>query len=241
MSLLVDVAADHPGPLAPLLENALAVRIRRAISPEAARAFATGVRDAKAEWNTDFDGAQFSLGRAWYTHLEQGRAADYFEGAARSDALVERACPGLQDVARALASRVVGAAVVAREGWCGPGVHVFPAGGLVADVGGEVHYDTEGITPAHADSRAPAYTLVLMLDPPESGGALRVWDVEYEGTDTHEDDDLLRPNVTCDYEAGDVVVIDSYRLHQIQPFGGARDRISLTCHMALNGVWETWF
>ena len=244
--MLVDVAADHSGPLAPLLERALAVRIRGALPPAQARAFAEGVRAARADWNTDFEGAQFSLGRAWYTHLEQGRAAEYFADVARSDALVERSCPGLQAIARSLASRVVGSEVVAREGWCGPGVHVFPAGGLVANVGGEVHYDTEGITPAHADSRAPAYTLVLMLDPPESGGALRVWDVEYEGSDSHEDEDLERPHVTCEYDAGDVVVIDSYRLHQIQPFGGARDRISLTCHMACAGAressqWETWF
>lgn len=233
----MELPADHPGPFAPLLSQALAVHIRAAVPPDVARGFAAGVRAARADWNTDFDGAQFSLGRAWYTHLEQGRAADYFADVARSDALVERACPGLQDLARGLASRVVGTSVVAREGWCGPGVHVFPAGGLVSNVGGEVHYDTEGITPAHADARAPAYTLVLMLDPPESGGGLRVWDCLYD-----DDEDTEREHETCDYEAGDVVVIDSYRLHQIQPFSGSKDRISLTCHMALSGsIWETWF
>jgi hypothetical protein len=44
------------------------------------------------------------------------------------------------------------------------------------------------------------------------------------------------------YEAGDLVVLDSYRLHQIQPFTGGVDRISATCHVAFaSGVWESWF
>jgi hypothetical protein len=119
---------------------------------------------------------------------------------------------------------------------------VFPSGALVAERGGDIHFDTEGLTPAHVTDRAPALTMVLMLQPPESGGGLRVWDVTYAGTDAYEDEDLARPHATYAYEAGDVVVIDSYRLHQIQPFAGALDRISATCHAAfVQGRWETWF
>jgi hypothetical protein len=239
---IADVTAAHAGALRSLLEGSLAVRARGALDAERARRWAAGVRAARDAWVTDFGGAQFSLGRAWYTHLEQGRSADYFADVAASDATVERACPELQATMRALASRVVGAPVVGRPGWCGPGVHVFPAGAHVATKGGDIHFDTEGLTPAHVEDRAPALTLVLMLEPPARGGGLRVWDVTYAGSDAYEDEDLERTHVTCDYAAGDLVVIDSYRLHQIQPFDGAIDRISATCHAAfVAGQWETWF
>lgn len=238
----MDVTATHSGALLPMLAEALAVRIRGASDRVQVASWAASVRAAREAWVTDFGGAQFSLGRAWYTHLEQGRASEYFGAVRESNATVERVCPGLQDTMRALASHVVGAPVVARPGWCGPGVHVFPAGALVSKRGGDIHFDTEGLTPAHASDRAPALTLVLMLSPPESGGELCVWDVRYVGTDAYEDEDLVRAKVTCGYAAGDLVVIDSYRLHQIQPFSGSLDRISATCHAAfVAGQWETWF
>jgi hypothetical protein len=252
------VAADGGGPggLRALLATSLAVRMAGAIDAERAARWAAGVRAARAEWVSDFGGSQFSLGRAWYTHLEQDRAADYFANAAASDAAVERACPGLQAAMRELAARAVGAPVVPRAGWCGPGVHVFPAGGEVATRGGEIHFDTEGLTPAQLAERAPALTLVVMLEPPSSGGGLKVWDELHEGgvgarefekadgADDDEDDDesAERPPLTCAYEAGTLVLIDSYRLHQIQAFGGATDRISATVHAAfVAGAWETWF
>ena len=45
------------------------------------------------------------------------------------------------------------------------------------------------------------------------------------------------------YEEGDAVLLDSYRLHQIQPFAGDRERISATVHAAEvdAGLWECWF
>jgi hypothetical protein len=224
------------------LRTELAVRIRRAVPIAKAREWAAGVKEARAHWISDFGGAQYSLGRAWYTHLEQGRAREYFADPAASDALVERFCPGLQAEMRGLVSRIVGAEVVPRAGWCGPGVHVFPAGALVARRGGDVHFDSEGLTPAHARERAPALTIVVMLQPPARGGGLRVWDVTYRGSDAYEDEDLERPSVTCTYDEGDLVAIDSYRLHQIQPFEGDVDRISATCHAAfVSGQWESWF
>ena len=239
---LVDITATRSGPLLEELEGSLAVRVRGATERDLVATWAGSVRAARTAWVTDFGGAQFSVGRAWYTHLEQGRAGEYFAAATESDATVERICPGLQVAMRALASRVVGAPVVARPGWCGPGVHVFPAGAQLSTRGGDIHFDTEGLTPAHVSERAPALTLVLMLAPPEAGGELRVWDASYRGSDAYEDADLARASVTCAYGPGDLVVIDSYRLHQIQPFRGAIDRVSATCHAAfVAGEWETWF
>jgi hypothetical protein len=252
---IAGVDAVAPGDMRELLHDALAVRMTGAVAAETAARWASGVRAARAEWVSDF-GSQFSVGRAWYTHLEQDRADEYFANVAASDASVERACPGLQAAMRDLAALVVGAPVAQRAGWCGPGVHVFPAGGEVATRGGEIHFDTEGLTPAHRAERAPALTLVLMLQPPSVGGGLRVWDSTYEpaedaevyevadGADDDEDDDESseRMHVACKYAAGTLVVIDSYRLHQIQWFGGTDDRISATIHAAYTGgAWETWF
>jgi hypothetical protein len=252
-----EAARGGEASLLALLDTTLAVQVPLAVDAERAARWAAGVREAREAWVSDFGGAQFSLGRAWYTHLEQDRSADYFAKASASDAVVEHACPGLQAAMRELVARVVGAGapVVPRAGWCGPGVHVFPAGGLVATRGGEIHFDTEGLTPAHIAARAPALTLVLMLQPPVSGGGLRVWDAMYEGEDSRtydaadgadddEDDDESseRMHLTCKYEAGTLVAIDSYRLHQIQSFAGDVDRISATCHAAfVAGAWETWF
>jgi hypothetical protein len=241
---IVELGAGALGEAAGALREggALAVNARGAIDAGTAAAWARAVLAARAEWNSDFGGAQHSLGRAWYTHLEQERTEAYFREAAASDAIVERACPGLARTMRELAARVVGQPVAARAGWCGPGVHVFPAKGLVARRGGDVHFDTEGLTPAHVSDRAPALTLVLMFQPPARGGGLRVWDVLYAGSDGYDDEDLERASVTCSYEPGDLVVIDSYRLHQIQPFTGELDRISATCHAAfVAGQWESWF
>ena len=105
MNPLAEVAPGGPDALAPLLDTSLAVRVRAAISAERAETWAAGVQGARDAWVSDFDGAQFSVGRAWYTHLEQGRAADYFANVSASDAIVERACPGLQAAMRELASR----------------------------------------------------------------------------------------------------------------------------------------
>ena len=54
---------------------------------------------------------------------------------------------------------------------------------------------------------------------------------------------LSSPRETLRYGVGDLAVFSSYRLHRIEPFGGAADRVSLTVHGVEvdPGVWETWF
>jgi hypothetical protein len=122
-------------------------------------------------------------------------------------------------------------------------VHVFPPGGPVAERGGVVHFDTEGLAANHVRTRAPAITLVAMLQPPEAGGGLRVWDVTYDGHDHPTEAELAMPSEVIVSRPGDVVLIDSYRLHQIQPFTGGLDRISATVHAARIDPtqWECWF
>lgn len=229
--------------LAPLLEHGLAAGVRGLWPTERCAAAAAEVVRRRGAWTADFGGEQFALGQAFYTHLETGRAGEYFKNAARSDALVEAALPGMQAEVRALFGRLAGGRVRARTGFCGPGVHVFPAGEKVAREGGVVHFDTEGISPVHLERRARALTLVIMLQPSTRGGGLRVWDVRYRGRDAATPAELRRTAATTLYRAGDALLLESYRLHQIQGFTGRRDRISVTLHGVEvdAGVWETWF
>ncbi len=209
---------------------------------DAAR-FAELVLAARDAWTPAFGAEQWSLGRAFYTHLEEGLDGEYFRGAAASDAEVEARAPGLQAAVIDVAARALGERVVRRAGFCGPGVHVFLPGDPVAERGGVVHFDTEGLTPAQLAARAPAATLVLMLRPALEDGGTTVWDVDYAGRDHATHAELAAPSHTLRYdEAGDAALIDAYRLHQIRPFSGG-PRVSATAHLARrpDGAWECWF
>lgn len=209
------------------------------------RAWLDGAYRARADWTPCFDGVQFTLGRAYYTHLEEGQQDDYFEKSRASDAIVERAAPGLQVRMRAILGELVGMPVTRRRGWCGPGLHIFPAGDWLAVNGGDVHFDTEGLFEGDLAERVPALSAIVMLQPPERGGGLRVWDTLFDERAPAPEKLLAERDIasaTVEYAAGDLVVIDSYRLHQIQPFEGARDRVSITAHLILrDGVWQSWF
>jgi hypothetical protein len=240
--VLPQVAVGRPPSVLQRLEQHLAIRCPGALSEERCAAHADAVLSARTSWTRNFEGKQFTLGRAYYTHLEEDREDEYFADAAASDARVRRIAPGLQEHMLAAASALVGAPVTQRVGWCGPGVHVFPAGGEVARRGGEVHFDTEGLRPPQLERRLPALTLVLMLQRPEIGGGLCVWGSTYEGDDFPEKPDPRVEVTQIAYEVGELVVIDSYRLHQILPFRGELDRMSATMHACLDGgEWEAWF
>jgi hypothetical protein len=206
--------------------------------------WSAGAYAARADWTPCFEGVQFTLGRAYYTHLEEDRQSAYFATARASDAIVERALPDLQARVRRILAELVGAEVSPRPGWCGPGVHIFPAGAWLAENGGDIHFDTEGLHEDELRARLPALSAIFMLQPPVRGGGLRVWDALWDGRD--DEDDIASAaradSSVADYATGDLVVIDSYRLHQIQPFAGDRDRLSVTAHLILaDGRWQTWF
>lgn len=232
-----DRAADR-------LANTCAVVIERHFAPDLCARWVEGVYAGRAAWTHDFGGEQFSLGRAFYTHFEEDRSPAYFADPAASDAIVEAHAPGLQQAMRDLLAQVLGTpSIVPRRGWCGPGVHVFPSEGPVATRGGVTHFDTEGLPARHLERRLPAITVVAMLQTTETDGGLAVWDVRYEGHDHPTEEELAQPRAIVSYKTGDVVLIDSYRLHQIQPFRGARERISATAHAAEidPGLWHAWF
>jgi hypothetical protein len=230
-------------PLAQHLANHPAVVLRGAVTNAEAHDWAARVLAARERWTPDFGGEQFTLGRAFYTHLETSRAREYFAAAASSDALVEAVLPGVAARTLALLGRVVGGITRPRPGFCGPGIHIFPAGSKVARQGGVLHFDLEGLTEHQRRTGQRAVTLVWMLQPSLTGGGLRLWDALYEGRPDSEIDEGAHAHVTVRSDAGDAVLIDSRRLHQIRPFRGAKDRVSITVHGAEidRGVWETWF
>jgi hypothetical protein len=237
-------AGDAAGePLASRLDTHPAVLLKGAATAADAGDLASRVLAARDRWTPDFGGEQFALGRAFYTHLETGRTREYFADAAASDALVESVVPGVPARTLALLGRLLGGAVRPRPGFCGPGIHVFPAGGKVAREGGVVHFDLEGLTEHQKARGQRAVTLVWMLQPAVSGGGLRLWDALFEGAPDSEVDPGRHPHVTVRSGAGDAVLIDSRRLHQIRPFRGDRDRVSVTLHGVEvdRGVWEAWF
>ena len=224
-----------------LLGSHLAIHVRAAVTPGQALAWAGATEGAGSDLVSAFEGAQSSLGIAWYTHLEEGRARQYFEQARASDERVSAHLPGFQEAFGALVGEALGVPVVRRRGHAGPGVHVFPAHGLCATRGGEIHFDTEGLPEPHKRALRPAFTAVLPLSRVTRGGGLRLWDVRYDG---QEDPALAlsREPLTLAYAPGDLVLFEGYRLHQIEPFEGDIPRVSATCHVALmSGRWELWF
>jgi hypothetical protein len=237
------VWAASAASLLPRLGRHPAVVLRGALTTRESAAQAARVLAARDRWTPDFGGEQFALGRAFYTHLETGKSKQYFDGAAASDALVEAVLPGMPARTLELLARLLGGEVRRRPGFCGPGVHVFPAGGKVAREGGVVHFDLEGLTEHQRSTGQRAVTLVWMLQPALFGGGLRLWDALFDGRPDSEVETDEHAHVTVRSQAGDVVLIDSRRLHQIRPFRGKRDRVSITVHGVCvdRGVWEAWF
>lgn len=228
--LLLDRLRDH-----------LALHFEGVLSRRECAAYARGVYAGRSAWVPNFDGVQFTLGRAYYVHLETDREDEYFANVAASDAAVERYVPGLPDRLLAMMRLVVGGEVERRPEFCGPGVHVFPAGEYVSHHGGDVHWDIEGLAEEWIEERVDALSAVLMIQPAAYGGGLRVWDHVYEDEDTEEAPGSA-DSEEITYGAGDLVIIDSYRLHQICASSGPLDRISATGHVARTETgWQAWF
>ncbi len=225
------------------LERHFALRAAGFLSWDECHDFTNAVYRARESWTPAFGGEQYSLGRAWYTHYEEDLSEEYFAHAAESDALVEATLPGLQARMLEAVSLLTAERAERRSGWCGPGVHVFPSGDVVARRGGVVHFDTEGLDREQIAAGKPALSLLVMLHAPQRGGGIAIWDVRYSGADDATEEELERPNTIVEYGVGELCVFDSYRLHQIQPFGGRRDRISVTAHAVEveRGRWEVWF
>jgi len=224
------------------MQDFAALHIYSVLPKEICEDIVTKVYKNKEHWNSDFEGLQFSFGQAYYPHLEAGTTEEYFEKVPNSDELFNKALPGLQEMAMKFLSSIVGGYVQQREGWSGPGIHIFPANGYAANNAGEIHFDLDGIADEDRIALSPAVTMILMLQPPTTGGGLKVWNTKYAGRTADELALNEIPSTIVEYAIGDLVFINSYTLHQIQPFQSQCDRISLTVHSIYNGeCWDCWF
>jgi hypothetical protein len=213
-----------------------------------AESAACAVQAARTDWVESFGGDQFALGGAWYTHVEDGRARHYFRDAARFDKLVARALPALQEQVVTVLAALLGARTRRRAGWCGPAVVVFPPDGPVARAGGSIHVDCEGLEEQDLAQLPPAWSFVCILqlnpcgDARPVGGGLRVWSSRYAGKCAPEPGTTNVDSELVTLAAGDAVVFDSYRLHQIQPFSSNAPRMALTAHAKLlaDGSYSVW-
>jgi hypothetical protein len=224
------------------LATARAVRMPRLLPTSTALEMTHAVEQAKPQWVSAFNGDQFSLGNAWYTHLESGKERHYFRDARKADTLVEQILPGMQKNVRELLQAFVGALVCPREGFCGAGVHIFLPDCPVAKKGGSVHFDLEGLR-SEEERKSRALSLVIMLQNARRGGGLRLWPARHT-MDMHPNAAERKASYeTVGYEAGDAVIFESRRLHQIEPFSGDCARISITAHARErgDGTWESWF
>ncbi|MBL8005253.1 MAG: hypothetical protein JNL36_09165 [Candidatus Kapabacteria bacterium] len=224
------------------MQDFTALHIHSVLPKEICEDIVAKVYKNKEHWNSDFDGLQFSFGQAYYPHLEAGTTEEYFQKVPNSDEQFNQALPGLQEMAMKFLSSIVGGYVQQRDGWSGPGIHIFPANGYAANNAGEVHFDLDGISDSDRIALSPAITMILMLQPPTLGGGLKVWNTKYSGRTADELALDEIPSTIVEYGIGDLVFINSYTLHQIQPFQSQCDRISLTVHSIYNGeCWDCWF
>src|SRR5262249_36800918 len=139
--------ARLPDHLALWLEGVLT---RRECAP-----YARGVYAGRAACVPNFDAVQFTRGRAFYAHLETDSEDEYFDHVGGADVSAERLVPGLTGRLMAMLRLCRGGEVGRRPGYCGPGVHIFPAGEYVSHHGGDVHWDVEGLTEEQAAAHAP--------------------------------------------------------------------------------------
>ncbi len=204
------------------------------------------------EEENNFKGSQFSLGEAWYFYPEGNMPTnEYFKNALTSRDIVEKHIPGLQGyVLDYLRKFYETDNVNLRKGWAGPGIMNFPAHNWVSENGGVPHFDAEGLPGIDlSDSSVETHSYVAMLEKPEKGGDLLVWDVPYNPADqSHCDNDLdkdLLPDEDAfriKYRLKDLWMFNGMRPHMIQPFEGNKDRICLTFHTLKRGnSWECWF
>ncbi|MBI2760870.1 MAG: hypothetical protein HYX51_05535 [Chloroflexi bacterium] len=234
---------------ATLLGDAGAVVFRDIFTTEEVREMVATIYGLREHWLPGFEEEQFSVGRVWYVDVADEAEAEYHQDAARTNAQIEERFGGTQERIRAFCSAIQpDDPVLIRPGWAGPGFVIFPAHAACAEWGGDIHFDIEGLAGDLLDDpEAEAFSFIAMLQKPETGGGLRVWREQYDPERRDEYIPELQsepegPSFLIDYRVGDLVMINSRAIHQIQPFGGDTDRITLTFHIVRrSGAWHIWF
>ena len=172
-------------------------------------------------WKKRFDYIH-SYGSAWYLELEYGMLHAYHADAPATNGLLH----GLDGLVPALASTArfleapdgsTGHPVRARRENLGP--YWVDAGVVLMTKGsaGYIHADFEGLSPYPPmlfEASTRAYSAVLMLARPASGGHLTVWQRRFLGNERQNLEGIS--TTVAEYDVGSVALFDSFCYHQIQ-------------------------
>lgn len=233
-----------------LITGHAAVCFKEMFSQGEVAAMVKAMYASKEAWSEGFGGEQFALGDAWYHYAEQ--EIDFEEYAAKAEqsrANVEKYIPGLEKrVIDFLSPLARPGTLEVREGWAGPGLMLFPTGAHVSRNGGSIHYDTDAFTDEElADPGLSMFSFVCMLQKPERGGNLTIWNKYFDrqGHRFQAYDPATHGKVdsyVVDYTPGDLWMLRGMNAHQIGSFSGSVDRIALTFHIYKDGYdWRMWF
>ncbi len=196
------------------------IQIKNYVDKSACSAWLETVLLNSDKWETRFDYIN-SYGSCWYLDIEVGMLAYYHANARRTNELLK----GLPNFVETLAQSSkyleapdgkTGLPARARHENLGP--YWVEAGVVIMNRGtaGVEHADYEGLAPHPEklfDPNTRAYSAVLCLAAAESGGNLRIWkkrvlaDVEPEFCEQDVEEIM--------YEAGALVLFDSFCYHQI--------------------------
>ena len=237
------VASRHDSPcLAELLKDRLAVVLPGFVEPSEADALARTIEAHPEDHLGDPAGTVATLGAAWFAHAGHDERG-YFDRVAAANAAVERVAPWLGFRVLDWCTSLV-CDSVKRRGWAGPGFVIIRTSRT--DGAGDVHFDWEGLAADDkADLATDSYSFVCMIQKPEEGSGLRIWDLAWSDPSTGKAGNATATgevaSAEIDYSVGDLVGFDGHDLHQIQPCRGRTDRICLTFHLArLAQGWRVW-
>jgi len=219
------------------------------LSREECEEILQGVYTLEPYWRSGTCEGEFTLGRSWYTSIDNREVMDYFDEAPALNQLLQTTFPGLMARILAFGKTMVGHDNVQfRPGFAGPGIVVFKAHCTTAESGGSCHIDYEGLSKHQMDARdgVEIFSFMLPLSLPEKAGGLRVWPEVYErfrhNRYFEEIEEPEGEKFIIPYCVGNLFGIHSLRVHQIEPFGGEKDRVVVTFHLAqLDGQWSIWF
>jgi hypothetical protein len=236
--------------LAQTLRVASAAKREAFLSHEQCRSAAAKLGELRPLWSRDYDGEQFSYPDNFYARANDGGVSRYFSRAAdANDAMVEHFSEARSLLLAYLGRLLPGREVRVRPGWLGPAFVIFPAGEFLSREPGPVHIDLEGLAEMDLQSgETTFFSVICMIQPPDEGGGVRVWNRCFGGDRSFEDQFLdqakAEPEAAVElaYQVGDLFAINSLSPHQILQFGGARDRITLNAFAAADSrSCNVWF
>lgn len=223
--------------------------VKDILSPAECEELVERTYQLQSHWRAGTSPGEFTFGRSFYTSFDNRDVMDYFDEAPGLNAVLQTNFPWLMPKIFNFCHQFTqNTEVTIREGWAGPAIVIFHAGGTTSKEGGSVHIDFEGASRRLLDQPGglEKYSFMLPLQLPQKGGNLRTWPEVYK--QYHHDRylcEITSPQGECKivaYSVGSIIGLYSLRIHEIEPFESTIDRVILTFHLAqINGAWKLWF